>query len=93
MTPDDNSVEIVVCLGSSCFARGNSENLAILQKYVQIPGSSISVRLTGKLCQDQCKDGPNLMIGRDIYHNVTPAKLRELLQHVGQATRGDHGTA
>ncbi len=34
MTPDDGVVEIVVCLGSSCFARGNSENLAIINKHM-----------------------------------------------------------
>ena len=28
MTDDNNTAEVVVCLGSSCFARGNSQNLA-----------------------------------------------------------------
>jgi NADH:ubiquinone oxidoreductase subunit E len=82
MAPDDGVVEIVVCLGSSCFARGNSENLAIINKYVQSHELSAKVRLSGRLCQDQCKQGPNLAIGGRYYHGVTPAVLRELLQEL-----------
>jgi NADH:ubiquinone oxidoreductase subunit E len=79
MAPDDGVVEIVVCLGSSCFARGNSENLATINDYIQSHALNASVRLTGRLCQDQCKDGPNLTIGGEFHHGVTPARLRELL--------------
>jgi len=93
MDPDDEVVEIVICLGSSCFARGNSENLAIINQHVQNHGLNASVRLTGKLCQDQCKEGPNLSIGGELYHGVTAARLRELLQQPGSPIRGDHGTA
>jgi len=90
---DDGVVEIVVCLGSSCFARGNSENLAIINQHVQNHGLNASVSLTGKLCQDQCKEGPNLTIGGEFYHGVTAAKLRELLQQLSSPLRGEHGAA
>jgi len=93
MPSEDAAIEIVICLGSSCFARGNSENLAILNQYAQTRGSNISVRLTGRLCQDQCNQGPNLMVGGNLYHNVTAARLRELLQQLGKPSRGEHGTA
>ena len=85
MPTDDGVVEIVVCLGSSCFARGNSENLAIINKHIQSRGLNASVRLTGRLCQDQCKLGPNLTIGGELYHGVTAARLRELLAAAGQS--------
>ncbi len=93
MLPDDGIVEIVVCLGSSCFARGNAENLAIINKHVESHGLNATVRLTGRLCQDQCKEGPNLAIGGVLHHGVTTAGLRELLQQPGGPLRGDHGTA
>jgi NADH:ubiquinone oxidoreductase subunit E len=93
MAPDDGVVEIVVCLGSSCFARGNSENLAIINQHVKTHGLNVSIRLTGKLCQDQCKQGPNLTICGEFYHGVTAARLRELLQQPGSPLRGDHGTS
>ena len=93
MPTDDGVVEIVVCLGSSCFARGNSENLAIINRHIQSRGLNASVRLTGRLCQDQCKQGPNLMIGGELYHGVTAAKLRELLERPGSPLGENHGTA
>lgn len=92
MASEDGVVEIVVCLGSSCFARGNSENLAILNQHVQSHGLSASIRLTGKLCQDECKQGPNLTIGGKFYHGVTAAQLRELLQQPDSPLRSNHGT-
>ncbi len=92
MTPDEGSVEIVVCLGSSCFARGNSENLAILNQHMQSHELNATVRLVGKLCQDQCKLGPNLAIGGELYHNVTAARLRELLQQLQVRSGEKHGT-
>ncbi|MGA3344057.1 MAG: (2Fe-2S) ferredoxin domain-containing protein [Terracidiphilus sp.] len=93
MASDDGVVEIVVCLGSSCFARGNSENLVIINQHVKNLGLNASIRLTGKLCQDQCKEGPNLSIGGEIYHGVTATRLRELLQQPGGPLGGDHGAA
>jgi NADH:ubiquinone oxidoreductase subunit E len=91
MPQDNGEVEIVVCLGSSCYARGNSENLAIINRYMQSFGLKAAVRLTGRLCQDQCKQGPNLIIGGEFYHNVTAARLQELLEQQSQVSRGEHG--
>jgi NADH:ubiquinone oxidoreductase subunit E len=90
---DSDPIEIVVCYGTSCFARGNSDNLAILNSYSQSAGSNMSVRLTGKLCQEQCKEGPNLMIAGKLHHGVTTTRLRELLQQLGARLEGNHGTA
>jgi NADH:ubiquinone oxidoreductase subunit E len=93
MPANDGVVDIVVCLGSSCFARGNSEVLAVLQQYAQSNGPNASVRLAGCLCQDQCKQGPNLKIGDEFHHNITAARLRELLQQLDGPSRGTHGEA
>ena len=93
MSDESGSVEIVVCLGSSCFARGNSENLAIINKHLKSLELNASVRLTGKLCQDQCKLGPNLTIGGEIHHNVTTERLRDLLQALEAPLEADHDTA
>ena len=93
MPSNDGVVEIVVCLGSSCFARGNAENLAMINAHLQSRGLAASVRLTGRLCQDECNQGPNLTIGGKAYHGVTTERLRELLLQPGIAMGDDHGTA
>jgi NADH:ubiquinone oxidoreductase subunit E len=93
MPSENDLVEIVVCYGTSCFARGNSENLDLINAYVQRAGANASVRLTGKLCQGQCMDGPNVSICGKLYHGVTAARLRELLQQIDRPTGVDHGVA
>jgi NADH:ubiquinone oxidoreductase subunit E len=93
MPIDNDPFEIVVCYGTACFARGNSENLAILKKYVQSPGSNATLRLTGRLCQGQCMEGPNVKIRGKLHHGVTAARLRELLQLQGMQLGADHGAA
>lgn len=93
MPSENGAIEIVVCLGSSCFARGNSEILAMLQQYVQGKEMRAQVSLSGCLCQDQCKQGPNLKVGNEFYHNITGIRLRELLQQMDGPSRGEHGKA
>jgi len=79
MACDKHVVEVVVCLGSSCFARGNSQNLAAIEAYLQNHGLGDSVRVMGCLCQDECKLGPNLTVHGEHLHEMTAAKLRKIL--------------
>jgi NADH:ubiquinone oxidoreductase subunit E len=79
MADDNNTVEVVVCLGSSCFARGNSQNLAVVEEYLLNHGMQKSVRVTGCLCQDECKRGPNLVVRGEHLHEMSPTRLREIL--------------
>jgi NADH:ubiquinone oxidoreductase subunit E len=73
------AVEVVVCLGSSCFARGNAQNLPMIESYLQNHGQENSVRVIGCLCQDECKRGPNLVVGGEHMHEINPTRLREIL--------------
>jgi NADH:ubiquinone oxidoreductase subunit E len=82
MLSDDELRELVVCLGSSCFARGNAQHLAAIEAYLQNRGLADAVRVTGRLCQDECKQGPNLTSCGKHHHEVTAAKLREILQQL-----------
>jgi NADH:ubiquinone oxidoreductase subunit E len=87
MPSDDDLRELIVCLGSSCFARGNAQHLAAIEAYLQNRGMVDAVRVTGRLCQDECKHGPNLTSCGRHYREVTAAKLREILQ---QLSSGAH---
>lgn len=79
MASDKSAVEIVVCLGSSCFARGNSQNLAAIEVYLANHGIQSDVHVRGCLCQDQCKRGPNLTLRGECHHEVDASRLREIL--------------
>ncbi len=92
MLSDDEVVEIEICMGSSCFARGNFENLEIIHAYLKECALKTSVRMTGRLCHDLCKQGPNLRIGGVLHYGVTAEKLRELLDQSCGPLRGDHET-
>lgn len=84
--PDGVEPEVVVCLGSSCFARGNAQNLSALESYLQSHNLTQRVHIRGCLCQDGCKQGPNVTVCGTHHHDVTAAKLREILQ---QFQRGE----
>jgi NADH:ubiquinone oxidoreductase subunit E len=85
MAFDNSTVEIVVCLGSSCFARGNSQNLAAIEVYLANHGIQNQVHVTGCLCQDECKRGPNLTVRGECHHEVDAPRLREILPLLSRA--------
>ena len=88
MPSDDEVVEIVVCLGSSCFARGNSRISPSSMAYLQSHGLNDFVRLTGRLCQDQCKQGPNLSIGGELASQRDSGKIARTAPAVRQSASG-----
>ena len=84
---EDPTVEVVVCLGSSCFARGNSQNLAAIEAHLAHQGLQASVHLTGCMCRDECKRGPNLTVRGEPHHEVTSSRLREILPLLDSGAR------
>jgi len=70
---------IDICMGSSCFARGNAENLRVVRDYVARNCPATKVNLTGTLCREKCSSGPNITIDGREHHGVTPASILELL--------------
>ena len=56
------NITVEICMGSSCFARGNSENLQAIEAYLTENGLEDRVELIGHLCLGRCKEGPNLRI-------------------------------
>lgn len=71
--------KITICMGSSCFARGNEENLRIIEKYLQENNLEAEVNLKGSCCEGHCSKGPNLLINDKIYHYVGKGILIDLL--------------
>ncbi len=70
---------ILICMGSSCFARENRENLKVIEEYLRDKGLKDSVHIEGSLCLGECALGPNLIINGRRYHEVHSENLPQIL--------------
>jgi NADH:ubiquinone oxidoreductase subunit E len=73
---------LTICLGSSCFARGNGENLPRIQSFLASRQLEDEVQLKGIRCEGQCQHGPILRIGDTLIEDVQPTKLTEILERL-----------
>ena len=73
------SSTIKVCMGSSCFARGNAKNLKLIQKFIEDNNLEAEVELTGLRCCDNCSKGPNISIDDTDYNNIDQGSLLDIL--------------
>lgn len=72
-------IKIKICMGSSCFARGNSENLELIESHIKKGQLNADIELMGSRCDGSCITGPNLIIDDVEYNGVTVEKLKEIL--------------
>ena len=73
--------EIKICLGSSCFSRGNKKTLQVVQKYLKDHSLERDVILKGNHCFSNCSSGPVLKIGQRVYEQVTDENVLEILEN------------
>jgi len=72
-------LNINVCMGSSCFARGNDANLEFIENYVKENGLDAKIDLCGSRCEGKCVTGPNIVINGIEYTEVNEEKLQDIL--------------
>lgn len=75
----ENKIEIVICLGSSCFARGNKQIVQVIQEYLKINKLENSVYYHGNHCFGKCDKGPFVKIGEKLFENVNKDNINEVL--------------
>ncbi|MDD3941111.1 MAG: (2Fe-2S) ferredoxin domain-containing protein [Sphaerochaetaceae bacterium] len=87
-----NTVVVEICMGSSCFARGNAKALGYLESYVERHDLADVVELTGHLCLGTCSQGPNMRIDGVLHTSVRPDQAVLLLENALAARKGSiHG--
>lgn len=70
-------MKITVCMGSSCFARGNDQNLEFIEKYIKENGLEAEIELAGNRCEGKCATGPNIIIDGVEYTEMNEEKLEK----------------
>ena len=71
--------EIILCMGSSCFARGNKKMHALINDYLIQNSLRENVEFMGHHCLGNCSDGPNLKINSKVYGNINQDNIIEIL--------------
>jgi len=71
--------QIKICMGSSCFARGNQNNLETLETLMLENKFECDIELTGSRCENRCSCGPNIEIDGQLYNRLDNGSLIELI--------------
>lgn len=72
-------VKIVICMGSSCFARGNEKNLKVIEEFMRANNLKEQIELSGSCCEGKCSEGPNLIIDGEYYPRMEKGALIDVL--------------
>lgn len=73
------TVDIEICMGSSCFSRGNQENLEIIEDLSDKKTITSTIALKGCLCKQCCSSGPVIIINGIKHGEVHPSSIKGLL--------------
>ena len=85
--PSALPVKIEICMGSSCFSRGNNRNIEVIQQHLAAREGVASGALVGHLCLGHCKSGPNVTIDGQPFHAVDPTAIAGLLRRLAPGDR------
>jgi len=80
--PDKRIVDISICMGSSCYPRGNRDTLEKLKAYVSENNLSDRIIMKGNLCEGLCKNGPNIRINGVIYHDIDYHSVLKVIDEI-----------
>lgn len=72
---------ITICMGSSCFSRGNNETVVLIEQFIKDHNLSAKVEMAGSLCDGNCKSGPNIAINGEIISGIDKNMINDLLTH------------
>jgi NADH:ubiquinone oxidoreductase subunit E len=72
--------EMHICLGSSCFSRGNKEVVMFIREYLKKNHLDNKIIFKGARCMGRCSNGPNLRINDEVIEGITLAKIEGILE-------------
>ena len=85
--------EIVICLGSSCFSRGNRKMVQVIKEFLERKGITTDVTFRGAHCFGLCEYGPVIRIGEKEFRRVELTELEHILESELELSDGSDGEA
>ena len=82
-------VSVEICMGSSCYSRGNSKALEIAEAFIEERNLQNEVRLSGKLCLESCSEGPNIIVNGILHRKCEPECITDLISHYLRADKNE----
>lgn len=76
----NKSYEIEICLGSSCFSRGNREVVQVIRDYLRKNHLDDKVIFRGARCMNRCSEGPFLIINGKTFIQTTLTDIEKILE-------------
>jgi NADH:ubiquinone oxidoreductase subunit E len=80
---------ITLCMGSSCFSRGNGKSLPYIQRFLKENRLDTRVTLRGCRCGGCCSDGPNIWVNGARRSGMTGPALDAFLASLIQEGTGE----
>ena len=83
---------ITICMGSSCFARGNEKNVACCEKFLAARGlrDEVDVVLGASLCTGNCAQGPIVIVDGKVHTQVDEGVMSDILNRLFPAETEKH---
>ena len=83
---------ITICMGSSCFARGNEKNVAYCEKFLAARGlrDEVEVVLGASLCTGNCAQGPIVIVDGNVHTQVDEGVMSDILNRLFPAETEKH---
>lgn len=72
--------KIVICMGSSCFSRGNDTFLKTIESFIAEHKIEDKVDLLGSRCENRCAEGPVIKIDDNRLFQATKVDVLRFLE-------------
>jgi NADH:ubiquinone oxidoreductase subunit E len=75
----EQKIDIQICLGSSCFSRGNKRLVKVIDQYLTVNNLRHLVNFHGAHCFSSCDKGPLVNIDGKEYQELNEEKVLAIL--------------
>lgn len=79
MQGSNSQIEITICLGSSCFSRGNRKIVHAIEGFLASHNLKEKVFFHGAHCFSNCANGPIMKMNEDVFENINEMNVIEIL--------------